>query len=159
MNCKKRKGKSDFNVMVPPKGDFPGGSVVKNPPANPGDAGSIPGSGRSPGVGNGNPLQYSCLENQSHGQRSLVAAGYRVRKSRTWLKWLSMQCTEKSGLPESRLFKCGAWICIRIFLTAQPPPTLPPTERSSAYLPSSLSVTSGVCMYGLFPALQNVKLP
>ena len=40
--------------------------VVKNPPANTGDgrdAGSIPGSGRSPGVGNGNPLQYSCLEN------------------------------------------------------------------------------------------------
>ena len=40
--------------------------VVKNPPANAGDSrdtGSIPGSGRSPGEGNGNPLQYSCLEN------------------------------------------------------------------------------------------------
>ena len=45
---------------------FPGGAVVKNPPAKTGDArdvGSIPGSGRSPGGGNGNPLQYSCLEN------------------------------------------------------------------------------------------------
>ena len=42
---------------------FPGGSVVKNPPANAGDAGLIPESGRSPGRGNGNPLQYSCLEN------------------------------------------------------------------------------------------------
>ena len=42
---------------------FPGGSVVKNPPTNVGDAGSVPGSGRSPGGGNGNPLQYSCLEN------------------------------------------------------------------------------------------------
>ena len=42
---------------------FPGGSVVKNPPANAGDVGSIPGLGRSPGKGNGNPLQYSCLEN------------------------------------------------------------------------------------------------
>ena len=45
---------------------FPGGSVVKNPPANAGDAGdvgSIPGLGRSPGDGNGNPLQYSCLGN------------------------------------------------------------------------------------------------
>ena len=42
---------------------FPGGSVVKNLPANAGDAGSIPGSGRSPGEGNGNPLQYSYLEN------------------------------------------------------------------------------------------------
>ena len=39
------------------------GSVVKNPPASAGDASSIPGSGRSPGVGNGNPLQYSCLGN------------------------------------------------------------------------------------------------
>ena len=42
---------------------FPSGSVVKNPPANAGDTGSIPGSGRSPGEGNGNPLQYSCLGN------------------------------------------------------------------------------------------------
>ena len=45
---------------------FPGGSVVKNLPANAGnaeDSGSIPRSGRSPGEGNGNPLQYSCLEN------------------------------------------------------------------------------------------------
>ena len=42
---------------------FPGGSAVKNLPANVGDMVSIPGSGRSPGEGNGNPLQYSCLEN------------------------------------------------------------------------------------------------
>ena len=37
--------------------------MVKNPPANAGDAGSVPESGRSPGEGNGNPLQYSCLGN------------------------------------------------------------------------------------------------
>ena len=43
--------------------DFTGGSVVKNPPAKAGDAGSIPWSGRSPGRGNGNPLQYSSLGN------------------------------------------------------------------------------------------------
>ena len=42
---------------------FPGGSVVENPPANSGDTGSISGSGRSPGEGNANPVQYSCLEN------------------------------------------------------------------------------------------------
>ena len=42
---------------------FPGGSVVKNLPANAGDLGLIPGSGRSPGGRNGNPLQYFCLEN------------------------------------------------------------------------------------------------
>ena len=42
---------------------FPGGAVVKNPPASVGDTGSIPGSERSPGEGNGNLLQYSCLGN------------------------------------------------------------------------------------------------
>ena len=42
---------------------FPGGSVVKSLPANAGDPGSIPGSGRSLGEGNSNPLQYSCLGN------------------------------------------------------------------------------------------------
>ena len=51
---------------VPILWDFPGGSVVKNPPANSGYAGdmdSIPGLGRFPGEGNDNPLQYSCLGN------------------------------------------------------------------------------------------------
>ena len=42
---------------------FLGGSMVKNPHANPGDSGLIPGLGRSSGEGNGNPLQYSCLGN------------------------------------------------------------------------------------------------
>ena len=42
---------------------FPGGSVVKNLPANAEDVDSIPGSGRSPGEGNGNPIKYSCLGN------------------------------------------------------------------------------------------------
>ena len=45
------------------KGDFPGGSDGKSSVYNAGDPGSITGSGRSPGEGNGNPLQYSCLEN------------------------------------------------------------------------------------------------
>ena len=46
---------------------FPGGSEVKASAWNVGDLGSIPGSGRSPGEGNGNPLQYSCLENPMEG--------------------------------------------------------------------------------------------
>ena len=46
---------------------FPGGSVVKNPPANAGDAGLIPGSGRSPGEGNGSPLEHCCLESPMDG--------------------------------------------------------------------------------------------
>ena len=41
--------------------------MVKNTPDNAGDVGSIPGLGRSPGGGNGNPLQYSCLENSMDG--------------------------------------------------------------------------------------------
>ena len=43
--------------------DFPGGSVVKNLPVDAGVVGLIPGSGKSPGKGNSNPLQYSCLRN------------------------------------------------------------------------------------------------
>ena len=61
------------------------GSVVKNLPANAGDigdAGSIPGLGRSPGVGNGDPLQYSCLENpMDRGAWQITI--HRVAKSRT----------------------------------------------------------------------------
>ena len=51
-----------FKETSPTEG-FPCGSVVKNPPANAGDLGLIPGLGRSPGEGNGNPLQDSCLGN------------------------------------------------------------------------------------------------
>ena len=67
---------------------FPGGLVVKNSPANAGDMGLIPGLGRSPGEGNGNPLQYSCLGNlmdRGAGQATV----HPVTKSRTRLKRLS----------------------------------------------------------------------
>ena len=47
--------------------EFPGGSLIKNLPANAGDMGSIPESGKSPGEGNSNPLQYSCLGNPMDG--------------------------------------------------------------------------------------------
>ena len=50
---------------------FPGGSMVKNLPANAGNESSILGSGRSPGEGNGNPLHYICL-GKAHGQRKLT---------------------------------------------------------------------------------------
>ena len=64
---------------------FPSGSVVKNPPANAGTAGhvdSIPGSGRSPGGGNGNPVQYFCLENPID-RGAWRAAVHRVMKNQT----------------------------------------------------------------------------
>ena len=57
--------------------DFPGGSAGKESACNVGDLGSIPGSGRSPGEGNGYPLQYSGLEN------SIDCIVHRVAKSRT----------------------------------------------------------------------------
>ena len=57
------------SIYVPPtvQRGFPGGSEVKASASNARDLGSIPGSGRSPGEGNGNPLQYSCLENPMDG--------------------------------------------------------------------------------------------
>ena len=61
---------------------FPGGADGKESASNAGDLGSIPGLGRSPGKGHGNPLQYSCLVNP-HGQRSLVATVHGVAKSWT----------------------------------------------------------------------------
>ena len=64
--------------------------VVKNLSANTGDlrdTGSIPGLGRSPGEGNGNPLQYSCLENPMD-RGAWWATVHGVTKSWTWLKWL-----------------------------------------------------------------------
>ena len=60
--------------------------MVKNPPANAGDireAGSIPGLGKSPGEGNGNLLQYSCLENPMDSWQAII---HRVAKSWTQLK-------------------------------------------------------------------------
>ena len=67
---------------------FPGGSVVKNPPANAGttgDSGSIPRSGRSPRGGHGNPLQYSCRENPVD-RGAWWAIFHRIAKSWTQLR-------------------------------------------------------------------------
>ena len=63
---------------------FLGGSEVKAYACNAGDVCSIPGSGRSPGEGNGHPLQYSCLENPMDGG-AWQATVHGVVKSRTWL--------------------------------------------------------------------------
>ena len=69
--------------------DFPGGSDGKSSIYDAGDLGSIPGSGRFPGEGNGNPLQYSCLENPMDGG--------------AWCRLLSMDCKE-SGMTEQLHF-------------------------------------------------------
>ena len=79
---------------------FPGGSEVKASACNVGDPGSIPGSGRSPGEGNGNPLQYSYLENPMDG-RAWKTTVHGVAKSWTRLSDFTslhfMSCLEEGG--------------------------------------------------------------
>ena len=74
---------------------FPRGLVTKNLPANAGDLGSIPGSGSSPGEGNDNPLQYSCLENPVD-RGGWWAAVHGVAQSRTRLTRLSSSSSRAS---------------------------------------------------------------
>ena len=64
--------------------DFPGGSDSKESACNAGDPGSVPGLGRSPGEGNGYPLQYTCLEN-SMDRGASQATIHGVTKNRKWL--------------------------------------------------------------------------
>ena len=71
---------------------LPGGSVVKNPPDNTGDAedtGSIPGPGKSPGGGNRNPFQYSCLKNPMHRGAEQATYSPWGRKELDTTEWLS----------------------------------------------------------------------
>ena len=78
--------------MGTPRSDFPGGSDGKASAYNAGDPGSIPRSGRSPGEGNGNPLQYSCLENPTD-------TVHRVAKSQSWLSDFTPRSERKRDLP------------------------------------------------------------
>ena len=73
------------NILASQKMGFPGGSDGKDSAWNAGDSGSIPGSGRFPGEGNGYPLQYSCLENYMD-RGAWQAAVYSVAQSQTQLK-------------------------------------------------------------------------
>ena len=81
------------------KTSFPGGSVVKSPPANAGEARDVgvnPGLGRSPAVGNGNPLQYSCLGNC--GQTSLTGnIPWGLKESET-TEWPSMHALLENSI-------------------------------------------------------------
>ena len=90
--------------------------VVKNPPASAGDVrdtGSVPESGKAPGEGHGDPLQYSCLVNPMD-RGAWWATVHRVAKSWTWLKWLS---TANSTLSyplvrtnSSVIHSCALWM-------------------------------------------------
>ena len=90
---------------------FPGGAEGKESTCHVGDLGVITGLGRFPGGGHGNPLQYFCLENQSHGQRSMMwATVHGVTKSRT-LKQLSMHTECQLHWEQSLFFKSAPeWV-------------------------------------------------
>ena len=88
-----------------------GGSVVKNLPASAGDTGSVPGLGRSPGEGNGDPLQYSCLENPMDGE-TWQATVHGVTKSPTQLSdgilvWEILRTEEPGGLQSTGSQRVG----------------------------------------------------
>ena len=96
--------------------------MVKNPPADAGDTGDlglIPGSGRSPEGGHGNPFQYSCLENPMD-RGAWQATVHRVTNSWTQLKWLSMHAYRYISLQPNieKLYtisknKTGSWLWLR----------------------------------------------
>ena len=107
-------------ISIRPSG-FPGGSEVKASACNEGDLSSIPGSGRSPGEGNGNPLQYSCLENPMDGG-AWWATVHGVAKSWTQLSdFTSLRCHSSyvSDMCEwsSFHYHCGNNVCLLNFLS------------------------------------------
>ena len=117
---------------------LPGSSTGKESSCNMGDLGLIPGLGRSPGGGHGNPFQYSCLENP-HGQRSLVGlAGYSP-----W-GWKELDTTERLGTAQHKwLFLLGCSGGCGAQATAAPDPDtchLFPTASGWGCFPEKISL-------------------
>ena len=114
-------GRATFGAMPQIKRGFPDGSVVKNPPANSGDVGSIPESGRSPEGGNGTLLPV-LLPGESHGQRSLESyTVHGVVKSSTLLSThpdCSLPSSSVHGISQARILEWGCHFLLQgIFLT------------------------------------------
>ena len=97
-------------VLAISRGSFPGGSVVKNPPASVGDMHSIPGWGRAPGGGNGNPIQYSCLEDPIN-RGACWATVHGVAESDTTERLSACACTHTHTLI------CSPQCCVSILKT------------------------------------------
>ena len=104
---------------------------------NTGDPISIPGSGRSPGGGNGKPLQYSCLE-KSHGQRNLVATAHGVAKSRTWLSTTQPQHTVSTQLITRLIASVSCLLEYSLCGSLHLETHLPYALRSSSYTKNSV---------------------
>ena len=126
--------------------NFPGGSEVKASASNVGDLGSIPGSGRSTGEGNGNPLWYSCLENPMDGG-AWWATVHGVAKSQTRLSDFTFFLSNASML------------CAVLYLVAQPCPTFwdpmdcsPPGSSVHGDSPGkNIEVGCQALLQGIFP--------
>ena len=92
---------------------FPGGSVSKKSACNVGEPCSIPGSERSPGEGNGNPLQYSCLEN-SMDRGAWWATVYGVTKSQTQLNDWHFHCIARNEQSLDKLKKYTRLVLLKL---------------------------------------------
>ena len=97
---------------------FPDGSEGKESARKAGDPGSIPGLGRSPGEGNGNPFQYSCLEN-SMDRGDWWATVHGIIKSQTWLTHSHTQCNRRE--PFKALWNLFVLTCHLIKVLKKPP--------------------------------------
>ena len=106
---------------------FPGGSVTENPPANARDAGLIPGSGRSPGEGNGNPV---FLPGNSHGQRILAGYSPRDHKEPDRIWQLS---THKLDYTISKSFSGSELHCVCFKVEAMRNQEAPSRSAGSSY--------------------------
>ena len=110
-------------------GDFPGDSSSKESACNAGTAGLIPGSGRSPGGGNGNPLQYSCLENPMDigAWWAIVQSTGSQRIGHDWSNLACMNTSHDSCAQQTVLYKikysfkeCFGYLNARVDETEQP---------------------------------------
>ena len=113
-------------IPLRPEWGFPGGAVVKDPPANAGDIGLIPRLGRSPGGGNGNPFQYSCLGNSMAEDPGRLQSTGLQRVGHDWTQrhtdlrskpsffWLS--CGHTYALVNSEALQTWKHLCFQVFL-------------------------------------------
>ena len=149
--------------------DFPGGTPVKNPNANVGDAGSVAGLGRSLGVGNGNPLQYSFLEDF-------------VDRGAWWAtvcRFTELDTTERQSTHKLKIEKLlisytvSAWLNQHLFtknllfhlhVNNLPPKLLPPTSSFVFKLKMvsklwTLAILAGYSIFwGSLPCIHVIKL-
>ena len=122
---------------------FPGGLDGKDSACNAGDRGSIPGSGRCPGEGNGSPLQHSCLENPMD-RGAWRGAVHGVAKSQTQLKWLSTQHSRTLFVP-TQTWKPPKWLsAVELVNDSVSFPAVLSISESVLLLPADLRINHSI---------------